>query len=86
MADNPNYPIEATKISFFNLGNIPVIVDLIPVMPGDVYQVNYEHPHVLVRRWKIRFDTSATPAGTSLREELGLIDAPKLVIQTMSPE
>jgi hypothetical protein len=83
--DEPRYPVEATKISFFNLGNIPVYIGLIPVMPGDVYQVNYEHPHRLVRDFSIRFVITATPSTATERESLGLIDGPLVVIQTMNP-
>lgn len=83
--DEARYPVEATKITFFNLGNIPVRVGYIPVMPGDVYQVNYEHPHILCRSFTIKFDTTATPSDITEREAFGLIDGPLLVIQTMTP-
>lgn len=83
--DDARYPVEATKISFFNLGNVPVYVGLIPVMQGDVYQINYEHPHRIERTFSIRFVTSATPSTVSEREALGLVDGPLLVIQTMNP-
>lgn len=84
--DDPNYPITATKITFFNLGNIPVYVGMIPVMPAEIYQVNYEHPHVIRRNFKIRFDTSATPLGATDRALYNLMAGPYLVIQTMRPE
>ena len=77
--------IVANKITFFNLGNIPVYVGLIPVMPGDSYMVNYEHPHIISRVFRIRFDTAATPISVQLREDFGLVNSPLLVIQTMTP-
>lgn len=83
--DMPRYPIKATKITFFNLGDIPVYVGLIPVMPGDVYQVNYEHPHIINRNFGLRFDTSATPVSSTIRDEFGLVQGSYLVIQTMTP-
>jgi hypothetical protein len=86
LTDSEGYPIEATKISFFNLGNIPVTVGLISIPPGDVYQVNYEHPHVLSKWFRIKFDVAATPAGASLRSELALSNYPRLIVQTMTPE
>jgi hypothetical protein len=84
--DDPRYQITATKMTFLNLGNVPVYIGLIPVMPGDVYQINYEHPHVISHRFSIRFVTSATPVGATDREALGLVNTPYLVIQTATPK
>jgi hypothetical protein len=78
--------IVANKITFFNLGNIPVYVGLIPVMPGDAYMVNYEHPHLIERVFRIRFDTAATPVGVDIRTDFGLVNSPLLVVQTMTPK
>lgn len=84
--DRTGWPITATKITFFNRGNIPVYVGEIPVVPGASYQVNYEHPHILVHKFKIRFDTSATPVDASYRSLYALENLPKLVVQTMTPK
>ena len=83
--DDPKFQVIATKMTWFNLGNIPVFVGLIPVMPGDVYQVNYEHPHVIKRTFGIRFDTTATPSTVAERAAFGLQNAPYLVLQTATP-
>lgn len=83
--DNANYPILASKISFFNRGKYPVSVGYIKLVPGATYQVNYEHPHLLRKNWRILFDLAATPSSPTERAALGLEDAPLLVIQTMTP-
>lgn len=85
-ADSPGYPIVATKITFFNRGNIPVYVGEIPVVPGASYQVNYEHPHLIQHKFKIRFDTGATPVDATYRGLYDLENVPRLVVQTMTPK
>lgn len=84
--DQSGYPITATKITFFNRGNIPVYVGKIPVVPGASYQVNYEHPHVINVKFALRFDTAATPADAATRALYNLDNMPKLIIQTMTPQ
>ena len=82
--DIPRYPVTATKISFFNQGKYPVSVGYVKVMPGDVYQVNYEHPHLIVRDFSLLFDLTA-PAAPADILALGLQNGAYLVIQTMTP-
>ena len=84
--DQSGYPIVFTKATFFNRGNIPVYIGKIPVVPGANYQVNYEHPHVIVHKFQIRFDTTAVPADATTRALYNLDNAPKLIIQTMTPQ
>ena len=84
--DQTGYPLRGTKITFFNRGHIPVFIGQIPVVPGASYQVNYEHPHLIVHKFKFRFDTSATPVDAAYRALYALEDAPRLVIQTMTPK
>lgn len=84
--DQTGYPLTATKITFFNRGNIPVYVNEIPVVPGASYQVNYEHPHLIVHKFKFRFDTAATPVDAAYRGLYALENLPRLVIQTMTPK
>jgi len=84
--DNVACLIEATKITFTNRGNIPVYIGEIPLIPGASEQVNYEHPHIISHRFKIRFDTGATPVDASYRAQFALEDTPRLVVQTMTPK
>lgn len=83
--DNSNYPITASKITFFNRGIYPVSVGYIKMVPGATYQVNYEHPHLIRRQWRIKFDLAATPSTPTEQAALGLTNAPLLVIQSMTP-
>jgi hypothetical protein len=84
--DKPAELIQATKITFFNRGNIPVYIGEIPVVPGANYQVNYEHPHIITYKFKIRFDTTAAPVDAGYRTQFALENLPRLVIQTMTPK
>lgn len=84
--DSSGYPITATKITFYNRGNLPVYIGKIPIVPGANYQVNYEHPHIIEYKFPIRFDTSATPANAATRAAFNLDNEPKLIIQTMTPQ
>ena len=85
-SDQIGYPVAGTKITFYNRGNIPVKVGEVPIVPGASYQVNYEHPHRIVKNFVIMFDTTATPVDAVYRAAYALENTPRLVIQTMNPK
>ena len=82
--DFSGHPLKFTKVTFTNIGHIPVFIGKIPLIPGASYQINYEHPHVITKTFAIRFDTTATPVDAAYRAHYALVNAPKLVIQTMT--
>lgn len=84
--DQANYPITASKITFFNRGIYPVKVGFIKLVPGATYQVNTEHPNLIRKEWRILFDLAATPSTPTQQSALGLDNMPLLVIQTMTPQ
>lgn len=84
-SDQTGYEIEATKITFVNRGSVHVFVGLINIAPGGSYQINYEHPNIIKTRFKIMFDTAATPADAATRGYYNLVNGNKLIIQFMRP-
>lgn len=85
-ADETGYPLAFSKATFYNRGNIPVYVGEVAIPPGASYQINYEHPHVIEMKVKVRFVTSATPVDATYRALYALENLPRLVILTMTPK
>ncbi len=80
--DAPKHFIRATKITFRNIGDVPVSVNDALLLPGDVEKVDIDAPHYIESHFRIRFSTAAVPVNGSLRVSAGKF----LLIQTMRPK
>lgn len=82
----PKHTVEGTKITFHNRGTTPVTVGLLFIMPGQSYQVNYEHPHVIRHDFSILFQSVPTVASSTTITNQGLTNGNMLLVQTMKPK